>query len=485
MILRQSAALYELRNPEDDGEAPSFTPAALFGSGLSLRAQLAALTGMLLVLGIVLAGGIGYWAATAARNSVLDMELNDRSCALVHEIREIESRDPADVRSAVSAFKEANPLVRAAVSPTWTEAFIGDPVPVGGTFIQQPSGDERSTRSIGDSRVVALRTAEGEVVALAQHVDPHGRILGRVGGALLLLFGLGVLLTTAVVLVVPAVAIRPFARLKETVDDVTRTGELRFVPVEGDDELASVSRSFNDMVQTLQKMRTTQAQLVADAGHELKTPLTSMRTNIELLLLAHRTGRADELPAEEREAIERDVIAQMDEMTALISSLVDLAREEAPGQVSEEFRLDEVLDEAAQRCNRRRPDLFFDVALEPWLMYGDRDAMLRAPLNIIDNAAKWSPPGGRVRISLEASQRRAVLMVDDSGPGIPPEERERVFHRFYRATETRSTPGSGLGLAITKQVLERHDAKVYVEESDDGGARFRVVFPGRVPPDGD
>ena len=99
-------------------------------------------------------------------------------------------------------------------------------------------------------------------------------------------------------------------------------------------------------------------------------------------------------------------------------------------------------------------------------------------MNLLDNAAKWSPPGGVVRVSLRSAQHSAVLIIDDSGPGIPPEEREQVFERFYRAPESRSMPGSGLGLAIAGQVLERHGASIDIGDSDDGGARIRVVFPG-------
>lgn len=176
-------------------------------------------------------------------------------------------------------------------------------------------------------------------------------------------------------------------------------------------------------------------------------------------------------------------MAQMEEMSILIGDLVNLARDEAQGAEPEDFRLDEVLEEAVDRVRRRRPDVTFLFEADPWVIHGDRFAMGRAPINLIDNAAKWSPEGGTVRVSLKAATRNAVLIVDDSGPGIAPAEREKVFERFYRAPESRSMPGSGLGLAIVKQVFDRHNATIVVEESDDGGARFRVVFPGRLPDD--
>jgi len=121
----------------------------------------------------------------------------------------------------------------------------------------------------------------------------------------------------------------------------------------------------------------------------------------------------------------------------------------------------------------------FRFRADPWILDADRAALSRAPVNLLDNAAKWSPPGGVVRVSLRAATRSAVLIIDDSGPGIDPEVREKVFERFYRAPESRSLPGSGLGLSIAGQVLERHGASTAIEDSDDGGARIRVVFPGR------
>lgn len=236
------------------------------------------------------------------------------------------------------------------------------------------------------------------------------------------------------------------------------------------------------MISTLEDSKTRQAQLVADAGHELKTPLTSMRTNIELLMMLYNSGQQDQISEQDRKDLERDVMAQMEEMSILIGDLVDLTRDEAQqGTEPEDFRLDEVLEEALDRVRRRRPDLAFQFEADPWVVTGDRFAMGRAPINLIDNAAKWSPQGGTVRVSLKAAKRNAVLIVDDSGPGIPEDQREKVFERFYRAPESRSMPGSGLGLAIVKQVFDRHNATIVAEESDDGGARFRVVFPGRPP----
>nr|WP_305083688.1 HAMP domain-containing sensor histidine kinase [Corynebacterium sp. CCUG 71335] len=291
--------------------------------------------------------------------------------------------------------------------------------------------------------------------------------------------GLGTLLAALSGSLIARSTLRPLERLRRSVDRVRDSNELEPIEVEGDDEYSRLAESLNEMMASLNDSRVRQSQLVADAGHELRTPLTSMRTNIELLTMLHRSGQRTMMAEQELNDLEDDVTAQMEEMSTLIGDLVDLAREDVPQKEFEPERLDGVLTDAVERVKRRRPDVEFRFRADPWVMDADSNALSRAPVNLLDNAAKWSPPGGVVRVSLRAAKRSAVLIIDDSGPGIPVEERSKVFERFYRAPESRAMPGSGLGLAITQQVLHRHGATIAVEESDDGGTRIRVVFPGR------
>ncbi|HKM24576.1 MAG TPA: HAMP domain-containing sensor histidine kinase, partial [Corynebacterium sp.] len=250
--------------------------------------------------------------------------------------------------------------------------------------------------------------------------------------------------------------------------------------VKGNDEIAQLTGSFNKMLSSLQDSRTRQSQLVADAGHELKTPLTSMRTNIEFLMMLNRPGMEGRIPEQDRQDLERDVLAQMEELSTLIGDLIDLSREEAGETAREPVELDAVLDSSLERVRRRRNDIDFDVDLIPWHLVGDQFSLGRATLNLLDNAAKWSPPGGVVRVRMTPlSDDRVQLSFADSGPGISPEDRTRVFERFYRSPEARSQPGSGLGLAIVKQTVVRHGGTVRVEESDDGGTLVIVELPGK------
>src|SRR3984957_19282653 len=149
--------------------------------------------------------------------------------------------------------------------------------------------------------------------------------------------------------------------------------------------------------------------------------------------------------------------------------------------------MSEVVDRSLERVRRRRNDIHFDVEVIGWQVYGDAAGLSRATLNLMDNAAKWSPPGGRVGVRMrQLDPSHAELVVSDFGPGIPPHERRLVFERFYRSTTARALPGSGLGLAIVKQVVLNHGGLLRVEDTVPGGqppgTSIYVLLPGRPIP---
>ena len=195
------------------------------------------------------------------------------------------------------------------------------------------------------------------------------------------------------------------------------------------------------MLESLDEAAQRQRQLVQDASHELRTPLTSLRTNIEVLAMG------DRLPAGERKQLLADVVAQLGEMTELIGELTELARGEEQAEPLEDVRLDLVTEEAIKRATRNHPDVPIEAELEPTSIVGQPAGLERAITNLLDNAAKWSPPARRSRCALHGGE----LTVRDHGPGIAAEDVPHVFERFYRATSARSMPGSGLGLAIVRR----------------------------------
>ncbi|MGZ4317462.1 MAG: sensor histidine kinase, partial [Gaiellaceae bacterium] len=209
-----------------------------------------------------------------------------------------------------------------------------------------------------------------------------------------------------------------------------------------------------------------QRQLVADASHELRTPLTTARTSLESL------ERHPELEADQRQLYLRAAISELEEMTTLIDELVDLARGDIRPPDKQPIRLDELTEEAVAAAKRRTGrDIYTE--LESTVVNGSADDIGRAIANLIDNAIKWSP----LSTPVEVTVRRGALSVRDHGPGVPPEEREHIFDRFYRAAGSRTLPGSGLGLAIVRQVAEAHDGTVEIETAPGGGAVFTLRLP--------
>jgi two-component system sensor histidine kinase MprB len=304
-------------------------------------------------------------------------------------------------------------------------------------------------------------------------------VLRQLGIAMLVAGGLGVLAAGLAGWAVARNGLRPVRRLTADVEEIARTEDLTPLVVEGDDEVARLATAFNSMLTALAASRDRQRRLVADAGHELRTPLTSLRTNLDLLDQADAT--AGGLPPGAREELLEDVRAQIEELTTLIGDLVELARDEPLTHVVESVDLADVLDRAATRVRRRAPGIQLEVTAEPWWVTGETPSLERAVTNLLDNAAKWSPPGGVVRATLADG----TLIVDDSGPGIAAVDLPHVFDRFYRSADARSMPGSGLGLSIVRQVAERHSGTVHAGSAPGGGARLSLTLPGHPEPDPD
>jgi two-component system sensor histidine kinase MprB len=319
---------------------------------------------------------------------------------------------------------------------------------------------------------VPARSLFGRTYALqvARPLAEVHHTLARISLFLLLIALAGVAIAIGLGLLVSRAALAPVRRLTRATENVTATGDLsERIEARGVDELSRLAKSFNRMLGALQESTRAQRQLVADASHELRTPLTSLRTNIEVLA----SERA--LPPEERDRLLRDVVEQLGEMTTLIAELIELARGEQRALEAEDVRLDLLAAEAVERARRNRPGVTFSTDLEESTVHGVPATIERAVANLLDNAAKWTPPGGEVEVTVDDGE----LTVRDHGPGIDEEDLPYVFDRFYRARSARGMPGSGLGLAIVRQVAEAHGGGVVAERADGGGTRMRLQLNGR------
>ena len=260
--------------------------------------------------------------------------------------------------------------------------------------------------------------------------------------------------------------LRPVRALAGAVREVSATRDLKQrIPVNGRDELASLAADFNTMLIALEESRQTQQQLIADASHELRTPLTAHRTNIELL------ARPD-LPDEQRQRVLAAAVRTTGELSTLVGDLIEAARDGRSVDARAPLALDKLVAGAVERAQRRAPGLRFESRLEPYRLVGAQARLERAADNVLDNAVKWSQPGGAVEIRLVDGR----LTVRDHGPGIAEADLPHVFDRFYRAAAARALPGSGLGLAIVKQTVEDHAGSVAVANADGGGALVTLRF---------
>ena len=347
--------------------------------------------------------------------------------------------------------------------------------------------------------VLTTPLAPGLAVQLAVPLNVVDTEVGSIGATLALLSAAGIGLAALAGWAVARTGLAPVGHLAAVAEQVTATGDPgQRVEVYRADEIGRLAASFNTMLGALQRSLAAQRQLVSDASHELRTPLTSLSINAELL--AAEPGMPE---AERREVLDR-VVAQVAELGQLVAGVTELARGDTPsgmdtagtgtagtdtagtGMGVREARdsgpgganlppvdFAEVAAAALNGARRDWPRAVFTVHLEQCAVSADPERLKAAVRNVLDNAAKFSPPGRPIEVRLRAGE----LTVRDHGTGIPPGDLPHVFDRFYRAASARGVPGSGLGLAIVRQVAAGHGGTVGAEIPADGGTLIRLHLP--------
>lgn len=356
------------------------------------------------------------------------------------------------------------------------------PIPVDASdkaIARAGKGSVLSDRMVRGTKLRVLSEGIGARGA-AMVARPLGEVeseLSRLVRILAIVGAVGIALAAALGALVARVALAPVRRFTARTEALSEKGALRGESLdlsrrlagEGRDELGRLAESFNRTLDALERSIAAQRQLVADAGHELRTPIASLRANVQVL------GEAERLPASERESLRADIVEELDELTALVADVVELARGTAPEEGgAQEVRLDEVV--AAQVQKARRRGVAVRAKLEPTVVRGPGDRIERAVGNLLDNARKWSPEGAEVEVEL----RDGVLSVRDCGPGFAQEDVPHVFDRFYRADGAKGMPGSGLGLAIVRQAAEACGGWARAVNTPGGGAELSVSFGPRA-----
>ena len=470
---------------------------------MTLRARIAAVAGLAVAVAVVVVAVSLYVAVRSDLRGEIDKSLTLRAAAF--------ATPPSQPGTGEGGFPEA-PRPGAG-EPSASDGPGGFPRSVQPAPLGEPSGyvefispggaahvpdgqgpsttipltsRDRSIARTGVGRVVSDRTVKGtHLRVLTLGTGPRGAVLvarpltelDKELSRLLLILAIvgvcGIAIAAALGALVARAALAPIARFTRRTE--TLAGGLaldRRLPSGGRDELARLAGSFNATLDALERSVEAQRNLIADASHELRTPIAGLRANIQILAQAHR------LPAEDQESLRADIVGELDELTRLVGDVVELARGSEPNGAAVDVRLDDVVRDALEHA-QRRADLRFEVRLDPTTIRGDASRVARAVSNLLDNACKWSPTGALVEVDL----REGVLSVRDHGPGFEKQDLPHVFERFYRADRARALPGSGLGLAIVRQAAEAHHGYVEAENVPSGGALVRINFGAPVQTD--
>lgn len=276
-------------------------------------------------------------------------------------------------------------------------------------------------------------------------------------------------------------SIRPVTALTHTVENVRSAGDtshsthLRDIQRNRYDEVARLAQAFEAMLTRLDASTRAQERLAADAAHELKTPLTSLRTNIEVL-----AENRDTLSHDMFAGLTGDVLGQLAELDQMVDGLLALARLDTSASETQPFSLrhtvHDVTDAALRRYPNRADDLTVTLPDTPVTINGDPRTVALAVSALIDNAVKYAPTGP-ITVTLDAGHDTATVRVCDTGPGVTDAEINHLFERFYRSAHARSQPGAGLGLALVQRVAQAHDGAVFAAHNTPNGlcVAFRVT----------
>lgn len=327
-------------------------------------------------------------------------------------------------------------------------------------------------------RVLTFRGDAGQTIQVARSLTGTDATLRRFGLLIAaLIIGAASVAAVAGRLVARA-GLRPVDELTTAATHIAETRDLsKPIQVRGHDEIAQLGQAFNHMLSRLDVAQHQQRELIEDAAHELRTPMASLRTNVELLIHA-----GDRLGQPDRTALLADLDKQSIELADLVANLVNLARSNTVDEPAAVVELTELAAEASDLARAHYPRATFSLHAPDAVTITARPGTLqRALVNLLDNAAKFGPPAQRIEIRIRETRVGATphadISVHDRGPTIPPDHRDRVFQRFYRMDSSRSMPGSGLGLAIVQQTAALHGGTVTVAPRPGGGNIFRLLLP--------
>jgi two-component system, OmpR family, sensor histidine kinase MprB len=453
----------------------------------SVRTRLAAVSTVAVSIGLGVAGCVAYLVTSQVLHTQIDESLRGAPTNIGKNAPE-GGPDPRPLCEAITGAEAPSPglfTVQLIQADGTVCADTDSPTVILKPSDFETSGGAGSTRlrdgvfDNGHAARVALVVQNDEVLVFARDIQPVENVLRVLQLTLAGVTLLGALLALALSRWMAGAGLRPITQFTQVAEDIAETGSLdqsviaRAPAVAGrpGDELARLARAFNTMTRVLADAQMRQQRLVADAGHELRTPLSSLRANIALLRRSRLLGRA--LPAGEEDRLLSDVTDQVGELGRLVDDLAALAVADGGPPELRETRLDECVEHALRRARSRTAPQTFHVSLSPWTVMGDAASLERAALNLLDNAVKFSPAGSPIEVTLH----KGLLTVADRGVGIGEEDASRAFERFWRSSGARALPGSGLGLSIVAETALQHGGWATLTGRPEGGTIAKFYVP--------
>ncbi len=443
-------------------------------------------------------GGFGALLLAGARASAPDEQAAALAALAERVVNQLEA-DPtvelpgAPPIAAVDLETDPDPfvaVVSAAGEPLYSTAvYRGGPPAIPSSVVAEAleTGAAAGTLRLDDGEEVRIEAIRWEtsarpgplVVVAGQPLRSVAEELAGLRAVIWVSATITLMAATLVSWLVAGRALRPLGRLATTTDEIGRTGDLsrRLPPVRTRDELGRLTASFNAMLDRLDTSRrelteTLEAQrrFLADASHELRSPLTTIRSNAGFLL-----ERSDVAEDDRRETI-ADIAAEADRMAELTDRLLALARaESSPPAERKPVSMAELADAVVGRAARTGVEITADLD-GPGVVLGDPSDLERLLWILVDNARRHGDEP--IEVCVHHQRSEVVVEVADRGPGVPPAHRTRIFERFYRADPARSGDGVGLGLAMAKAIVTAHGGSIDAAERAGGGARFLVRLPG-------
>ena len=457
---------------------------------MSLRLRLALFGAAVVALALVLFGLAVYALVARSVDTNQDKELQARAAAAAGELDSTPAPDltprpavaPSDLHTSTEVFIEVlsrsgsliySTAVLNGAPPVVQTQVLDDASRTGGAFATQ--GDAKAGTQL---RLYARQFAGGYVVAGQSTRVPQSNLSGVLG--FLIISGVPTLIAAlAASWLVAGRAIKPLKNVAGAADEIGRTRDFgrRLPKRRSRDEVATLSTSFNRMLDQLQDSFESQRRFVADASHELRTPLTTIQGNAGLL------AQGPPVTEEVRRAAAADIAAESDRMARLVDRMLTLARADSGLRLElAPIDLKTVVTEVCRQAAAVHPERTVVVEAADAAVAGDQDALRQLLWILLDNALRHAR--SRISVSLAVDGDWARLMVGDDGQGIAPDERDRVFERFYKADVARARNadgamghGAGLGLSIARWITDQHNGRIIAAGSPDGGAGLFVDLP--------